>query len=125
MSRLDDLLAAALAPRAPAARKTKRPAEADLLASLTLWTPPAWAPYPPMARGGTGRQRALPEYVSPRERPDLAHRCAGPEAVSDEIMAAWIACDPFVRGGLSARTVRAICFIETFAPRTRRPPCTR
>lgn len=42
------------------------------------------------------------------------------EQVSDEDVAAWVAREPFVRGGLSLRTAQALTFIETFRPAAKR-----
>jgi hypothetical protein len=61
--------------------------------------------------------RGLPAYVSPRER-SLHGRTPGPESVTDEEMKAYVAVEPFVRGGLKPATVRALCYISRFAKET-------
>lgn len=120
MSRLDDLFGDALAPRPSSPRKAKpvTTAEAELLASLMVWVAPEREPYPPRPMT-SGQQRPLPEYVYPRERPELARRCPGPEAVTDAEIAAWVDADPFVRAGLGPQTQRALAFIASFAPKPR------
>jgi hypothetical protein len=86
----------------------------ELATTLQPWTPEPRAPYPPMPYGGSGRQRYLPQYAYPRERPALAHPTPGPEAITDEALAEWIAADEFVRSGLQPKTARALMFIESF-----------
>lgn len=119
MSRLDDLFGEALAPRPVTPRKskpTRTEEQSGALASLGPWTPPVREPYPPRALT-SGRQRPLPEYVSPRDRPELSRRCPGPGELSEADVAAWTAVDPFVREGLSYATRAALAYIETFRPR--------
>jgi len=94
-----------------------------------LATVDTMAPWTPHAFGHEPRPRQTPEewaaywerytppqYISPRERPELAHPCPGPEAITEKQMKAYVAVDPFVRGGLAPATVRALCYIESFAP---------
>jgi len=63
------------------------------------------------------RLRPASAFFTPREKPELAHPCPGPEALSDEAVKAWVAVEPFVRGGLSYRTQAALAYIETFRRR--------
>jgi hypothetical protein len=86
-----------------------------LAGTLQPWTPDPRAPYPPMPYGGSGRQRYMPSYVWARER-GRAMPNAGPEGVTDEQAQAYINRDPFVRGGLAIKTVKALVFLESFAP---------
>lgn len=53
---------------------------------------------------------------SPREKPAIAYPLPGAEAITEETMKAYIAVDPFIRGGLREATVRALCYLESFAP---------
>jgi len=49
--------------------------------------------------------------------PGYSHRPApGPEALTPEEIAQWIARDPELRGQLSRRMARALCFIDSFRP---------
>jgi hypothetical protein len=86
-------------------------------------------PFTPSAFGHEPRPRQTPEewaarweryapvqYVWPRERPALARPSPGPESITEEAMKEYVGVNPFVRGGLAPATVRALCFIETFAP---------
>ena len=74
-------------------------------------TPAEWAAY--------WERYSPPRYVSPRERPELAHPCPGDEALSEEAVKAWVDVDVFVRSGLSAKTQRACAFLASFAPAAR------
>jgi len=89
--------------------------------TMTPWEPRAFGHEPrprqtPAEWAARWEAYAPPQYVSPRERPELAHPCDGLEAITEEQIKTYIAVDPFVRGGLAVATVRALCFIETFRP---------
>ena len=86
--------------------------------TMAPWEPPVRAPWPPRQLPSF-HQRHTPRYVYPRARPELAHPCPGPEAITDDQIKEWLAEDPFVRGGLSPQTARALTFIATFAPKVR------
>lgn len=87
-----------------------------------------WPERPPTVRWRRRRQtseqwaaywegHASTQKWSPRERPSLAHPQPGPDEVPDENVKAWIEQDPFVRGGLSPKTARAMAYIASFAPK--------
>lgn len=86
--------------------------------TMAPWTPPerqertARPPDPDPYRA-----RPASHFFTPREKPELKYPAPGPEAITEEQMKAYVAADPFVRGGLQPATVRALCHLETFAPR--------
>ena len=62
------------------------------------------------------RLRPASAFFTPREKPALQYPEPGPEAITEEEMKAYVAVDPFVRGGLQPATIKALCYIERFAP---------
>ena len=78
--------------------------------TLAPWTPPLRPPFAERPRY-PARYRSLPAYVYPVELPELARRCPGPEALSDEQVA------PYRLKGRQEATARALAFIETFRRR--------
>ena len=92
--------------------------------TMTPWEPRAFGHEPrprqtPEEWASRWEAYAPPQYVSPRERPELKYPAPGPEALSEEEVKAWVAEDVFVRSGLRPETQRAMAFIETFAPKAK------
>lgn len=90
--------------------------------ALQPWTPRAFGHEPrprqtPEEWAARWERYAPPRYVWPRERPELAHPCPGPEDVPEETVKAWIAREPFIRGGLAFKTAQACAYIESFRRR--------
>ena len=96
-----------------------------LLATLRPWTPPPMPERPARPLGGSGRMRALPQYVTPMERPGAGVPCLGAAGLTQAEVDAWIAVDPFVRSGMRPATQRALAWIETFKPKRPEPPMER
>ncbi len=87
------------------------------VATMAPWTPPERQERPPRPPDPFPyRADMRGRYYSPREKPELAHPCPGPEALSEEEIKMWVEQDIFVRSGLSAPTQRALTFIATFSP---------
>ena len=88
--------------------------------TLAPWVPPSRAERPPRPPDlFPYRADMRGRKWSPRERPELARPGPGPEAISDEQIAAYVGTHPELNPAAALATVRALTFIETFRPSQR------